>query len=102
MGSAIKYLVDHKKEALPALIAQSMWNSEITHEQIGICSAGARIPRAVPALIRALPRTLQPGRSDYGLILENEAICKFMQLHDQIGSTRPGSISLIMAERFVK
>jgi hypothetical protein len=39
-------------------------------------------PRAVPALIRALPKTLLPGSSDYGLIVEDKDLTAFMQKHD--------------------
>lgn len=39
-------------------------------------------PRAVPALIRALPRTLLPGSSDYGLIVGDGELTAFMQAHD--------------------
>jgi beta-lactamase regulating signal transducer with metallopeptidase domain/5-hydroxyisourate hydrolase-like protein (transthyretin family) len=39
-------------------------------------------PRAVPALIRALPKTLLPSSSDYGLIVEDKTLTDFMQKHD--------------------
>lgn len=39
-------------------------------------------PRAVPALIRAIPRTLLPSSSDYGLIVEDKELTAFMQQHD--------------------
>jgi beta-lactamase regulating signal transducer with metallopeptidase domain/5-hydroxyisourate hydrolase-like protein (transthyretin family) len=39
-------------------------------------------PRAVPALIRALPKTLLPSSSDYGLIVEDRELTAFMQKHD--------------------
>ncbi|MCA9170727.1 MAG: carboxypeptidase regulatory-like domain-containing protein, partial [Planctomycetales bacterium] len=38
-------------------------------------------PRAVPALIRAIPRTLV-STSDFGLMLQNEELVQFMQTHD--------------------
>lgn len=38
--------------------------------------------RAVPALIRAIPRTLQPPGSDYGLQVNDAALAEFMQTHD--------------------
>lgn len=44
-------------------------------------------PRAVPALIRAVPKTLQPASSDYGLIVKDPGLTQFMQKH-QIGSRR--------------
>jgi hypothetical protein len=39
-------------------------------------------PRAVPALIRAIPKTLLPSSSDYGLIVNDGALTDFMQTHD--------------------
>jgi beta-lactamase regulating signal transducer with metallopeptidase domain len=39
-------------------------------------------PRAVPALIRAIPKTLMPASSDYGLIVEDRDLTLFMQKHD--------------------
>jgi hypothetical protein len=39
-------------------------------------------PRAVPALIRALPKTLLPSSSDYGLIVSDKELMAFMQTHD--------------------
>src|SRR5262249_26786273 len=38
--------------------------------------------RAVPALIRAIPKTLVPASSDYGLIAPDGALAEFMQTHD--------------------
>ena len=42
-------------------------------------------PRAVPALIRAIPKTLLPSSSDYGLIVADGALAQFMQTHDLRG-----------------
>jgi beta-lactamase regulating signal transducer with metallopeptidase domain/5-hydroxyisourate hydrolase-like protein (transthyretin family) len=39
-------------------------------------------PRAVPALIRAIPIALLPASSDYGLIVADGALTEFMQKHD--------------------
>ncbi len=39
-------------------------------------------PQAVPSLIRAIPKTLQPSSSDYGLIVEDAELMEFMQTHD--------------------
>jgi hypothetical protein len=46
-------------------------------------------PRAVPALIRSIPRSLQPSSSDYGLIVEDPGLAAFMQQHDlgEMGGT---------------
>jgi beta-lactamase regulating signal transducer with metallopeptidase domain/5-hydroxyisourate hydrolase-like protein (transthyretin family) len=39
-------------------------------------------PRAVPALVRAIPKTLLPSSSDYGLIVGDKELTAFMQTHD--------------------
>jgi beta-lactamase regulating signal transducer with metallopeptidase domain len=39
-------------------------------------------PRAVPALIRAIPKTLVPSSSDYGLLAGDKELTDFMQKHD--------------------
>ena len=38
--------------------------------------------RAVPALIRAIPKTLRSSSSDYGLMVDDKELLEFMQLHD--------------------
>lgn len=38
-------------------------------------------PRAVPALIRAIPKTLLPPSSDFGLIVADKELASFMQTH---------------------
>ena len=87
---AIKYLVDHKDEGLPAVIKQL--DAESRDHAISKLAFALRAmgdARAVPALIRALPRTLQPGRSDFGLeLIEDAALLSFMQRNDQTGKER--------------
>jgi beta-lactamase regulating signal transducer with metallopeptidase domain len=39
-------------------------------------------PRAVPALIRAIPKTLRPAGSDCGVTLSEDRLLAFMQAHD--------------------
>ncbi len=89
---AIKYLVSLKEVALPALIKQL--DSEKRDHPISKLAFALRAigdPRAVPALIRALPNTLQPSRSDYGLLLEDAELCTFMQRHSLSGKVQAGS-----------
>jgi beta-lactamase regulating signal transducer with metallopeptidase domain len=89
---AIKYLVDHKDESLPELIKQldaELRDHPMSKIAFALRAIGDR--RAVPALIRALPRTLLPSRSDYGLILDDPDLCRFMQFHDLRGSRRDDS-----------
>ena len=89
---AIKYLVDHQDELPPAVIDQL--DAEKRDHPISKLAFTLRAmgdPWAVPALIPAYPRTLQPSRSDYGLTLHDPELCRFMQQHDQTGKLRDGS-----------
>ncbi|NOY40576.1 MAG: hypothetical protein GXP26_01895, partial [Planctomycetes bacterium] len=98
---AIKYLVNHKEVALPALIKQL--DSEKRDHPISKLAFALRAvgdPRAIPVLIRAFPHTLQPSRSDFGLRLEDKPLCQFMQQHDYQGKLRPGSDSFDYGRAF--
>jgi beta-lactamase regulating signal transducer with metallopeptidase domain len=44
-------------------------------------------PRSVPALIRAIPKTLKAPSSDFGLIVNDNELAAFMQRHS-LGNTR--------------
>lgn len=81
---AIKYLTDHPQESLPELIKRldkEQRDHPISKLAFALRAIGDR--RATPALIRALPKTLLPSRSDYGLQLEDDELLRFMQKHDQ-------------------
>jgi hypothetical protein len=47
--------------------------------------------RAVPALVRAIPKTLQPPLSDYGLVVDNNELAAFMREHDLDGGQGRGT-----------
>lgn len=90
---AIKHLADHPEQSLPALI-EALDGEDRDHpiSKLAFALRALGDARAVPALIRAFPRTLKPGRSDYGLILGGDkALCEFMQQHDGNGKPRPAS-----------
>jgi hypothetical protein len=90
---AIKYLVDHKEEAFPALVKQldvETRDHSIRKLAFALRAIGDR--RAAPALIRALPRTLLPSASDFGVRLEDVKLCRFMQENDQRGESRGGDM----------
>jgi hypothetical protein len=59
-----------------------------TIRRLGFALRAIGDARAVPALIRAIPRTLVPPMSDYGLIVEDAGLTTFMQQHDL--DRRPG------------
>jgi hypothetical protein len=50
--------------------------------------------RAVPALVRAIPKTLLPSSSDYGLLVSDKGLTDFMQAHDLDQGKRPNYFSL--------
>jgi beta-lactamase regulating signal transducer with metallopeptidase domain len=89
---AIKYLVDHKAEAFEPVVQKldaEKRDHPISKLAFTLRAIGDR--RAVPALIRALPKTLLPSRSDYGLKLDDPALSSFMQRNDTLGKLREGS-----------
>ncbi len=85
---AIKYLADHREEAFPADVAAldaEQRDHPISKLAFALRAMGDR--RAVPALIRALPKTLLPSRSDYGLLLDGQGsdhdeLLRFVGAHD--------------------
>ena len=80
---SIKYLTDHPAEALPALIIaldKEKRDHPLRKLVFAIRAVGDK--RAVPALIRAFPRTLLPGASDFGLSIDDEDLGPFLQMHD--------------------
>jgi len=82
-AGAIRELIEIGKPAVPALIQElDQTQRQQTLRALGFVLRGIGDARAVPALIRAIPRTLQPGMSDYGLAVEgDDALLKFMQKH---------------------
>jgi len=70
---------------------------EATDEQrmmrrLGFALRAIGDPRAVPTLIRVLPKTLQPPMSDYGLVVENLELASFMRKHQIDGYGGGGGI----------
>jgi hypothetical protein len=47
--------------------------------------------RAVPALVRAIPRTLLPASSDYGLVVSDAGLAAFMQKYGFRGEKQRGT-----------
>lgn len=76
-------LVAIGREATPQLSAELDRTAENRAlRRLAFAARAIGDPRAVPALIRAIPRTLLPGSSDYGLIVADAALARFMQTHD--------------------
>jgi hypothetical protein len=82
-AGAIRELIEIGKPAVQTLIQElDQTQRQQTLRALGFVLRGIGDSRAIPALIRAIPRTLQPGMSDYGLNIDgDDALLKFMQKH---------------------
>ena len=78
---------------LPLIDALEKTNDDWSMRAYGFTLRVINDPRAVPALIRAIPRTLRKPGSDYGCRLVDEELLAFMQKHDNSKNDRPGSFS---------
>ena len=79
----MRELVAVGREAVPQLCAELDRTTENRMlRRLGFALRAIGDPRAVPALIRALPKTLLPSSSDYGLIVGDKELTDFMQTHD--------------------
>lgn len=69
--------------AVPQLCAELDRTTEnVMLRRLGFALRAIGDKRAVPALIRAIPRTLLPSSSDFGLIVGDQELLAFMQKHD--------------------
>jgi len=79
----VKELVEIGKPAVPALAAALDRTTRDTPMRLLPFTLRAiGDPRAVPALIRALPKTLLPPGSDCGMSVSDAELLKFMQAND--------------------
>jgi thiol-disulfide isomerase/thioredoxin len=87
-AAQIKELVEIGKPAVPALEAALDRTARDTPMRLLPFTLRAiGDPRAVPALIRALPKTLLPPGSDCGMSVGDAELLKFMQANDLDGSS---------------
>ena len=79
----MRELVAVGREAVPQLCAELDRTTEDRMlRRLGFALRAIGDARAVPALIRAIPKTLLPSSSDYGLIVGDKELTDFMQTHD--------------------
>jgi 5-hydroxyisourate hydrolase-like protein (transthyretin family) len=79
----MRELVAVGRDAVPQLCAElDRTTADRTLRRLAFALRAIGDPRAVPALIRAIPRTLLPASSDYGLIVSDQGLTDFMQTHD--------------------
>src|SRR5438876_1921774 len=79
----MRELVAVGREAVPQLCVELDRTTEDRMlRRLGFALRAIGDARAVPALIRALPKTLLPSSSDYGLLVGDKELTLFMQTHD--------------------
>lgn len=83
-AETVRELVNLGPDAVPELVAElDATNDSYILTSLGFALRAIGDQRAIPALIRAIPKTLRPSASDLGLRIENnEELRKFMQQHD--------------------
>ena len=87
----LKEIVDLGPDAVPDLIVElDATNSDIMLRNLGFMLRAIGDKRAVPALIRAFPRTCRKPGSDMGCRADDKEILAFMQKHDLDGDDRDG------------
>ena len=85
----MRELVAIGRDAVPQLCAELDQTTEnMMMRRLGFALRAIGDKRATPALIRAIPKSLVPACSDYGLIVKDAALTKFMQTHGL--NSRPG------------
>ncbi len=79
---ALRTLIEIGKPAVP-LLCEELDHTERNQSlrALGYVLRGCDDRRAIPALIRAIPRTLMPAGSDYGLPCDDPDLLKFLQQH---------------------
>ncbi len=81
--SLMRELVAVGTDAVPQLCAELDRTTESGMlRRLGFALRAIGDPRAVPALIRSIPKTLLPSGSDFGLIVGDKELTEFMQTHD--------------------
>jgi beta-lactamase regulating signal transducer with metallopeptidase domain len=81
--SLMRELVKIGLDAVPQLCDElDQTTEQRLLRRLGFALRAIGDPRAVPALVRAVPRTLLPSSSDYGLDVADAELMTFMQAHD--------------------
>ncbi|NOY40276.1 MAG: hypothetical protein GXP26_00365 [Planctomycetes bacterium] len=88
-GPAVQTLVEIGPPAVPSLI-EALDEEVLDHpiRKIAFTLRAINDKRAIPALIRAIPRTLQPPASDYGLEVKDNDLSKFLRQYDTVDGSK--------------
>jgi hypothetical protein len=90
-AASLKAIVDLGPEAVPDLVTElETTDNDRMLRSLGFILRAIGDKRAVPALIRAIPKTLRPAGSDYGATAEDKELLAFMQRHDLDEFNRDG------------
>ncbi len=83
-ATAVRELIEIGKPAVPKLIAElDQTESHFSLQALGFVLRGIGDPRAVPALIRAIPRLFGSGSNDFGVLVQGDPeLTKFMKQRD--------------------
>lgn len=91
-ASAMRDLIELGPEAVPELVtALDETDDQYLMRCVVFALRGIGDKRVIPDLIRAIPKTLQPSGSDYGLHCDDPELMKFMIEHDVDAESRHGS-----------
>ena len=91
-AAAVRELIEIGKPAVPKLTEElDRTERGDTLRALGFVLRGIGDPRAVPSLIRAIPRTLRSGEGDYGMTVRDDPeLTRFMVEHDNDPEDRSG------------
>jgi beta-lactamase regulating signal transducer with metallopeptidase domain/5-hydroxyisourate hydrolase-like protein (transthyretin family) len=79
----LKEIVDLGSDAVPELIEElDATNNDMMMRCLGFTLRAIGDQRAVPALIRAIPKTLEPPGSDMGLVAKDADLARFAQQYE--------------------
>ena len=93
--SLMRELVTIGPQAVPEVCAElDRTSDDRTLRRLAFALRAIGDARAVPALIRAIPRSLLPSSSDYGLIVADAKLAEFMQKNDLNGRSLEDSTSI--------
>lgn len=85
----VKELTVIGKDAVPALCREfEATTKRPMMQRLAFTLRAINDPRAVPTLIRCLPKTLMTSGSDFGLIVHDPDLLEFMQKHGRDGGRR--------------
>ena len=91
MASAMRTLIEIGKPGIPKLIEElDQTDRYLTLQALGFVLRSINDPRAIPALIRAIPRTLQPEDCGYPFSISVKKRSRLGQFHAKIRSIQLG------------